>query len=72
MSELSPALSAVSFDQMRAVSALGERLVYDQSTDGVCGGCALLNRDCAYGKTLTFCGMRDRNDRGYGVWRLAP
>lgn len=72
MNELSPALAAVSFDQMRAVSALGERLVFKPSSE-LCGTCVLSHRGCRFGLgCVPFCYRSHRNDGLNGTWRLAP
>lgn len=75
MSELSPALAAVSFDQMTAVSALGERLVFEFETPNevnACCRCLFYTRPCEYARRRTFCGDVDRRDKRFGLWRPAP
>ena len=71
MSELSPALAAVSFDQMSAVSARGERIVFNAS-DESCPCCLFYRVYCEYGISRTFCNAEDRKDKAYGTWRPAP
>ena len=69
--QLSPALAAISFDQMTAVSARGERAVFNAS-DEPCSRCLFSHVHCEYGISRTFCAAGDRKDKAYGIWRPAP